>query len=64
MKTFVDEFGMVEYPSSDESETNASHGRSFQGDFKAQLQRMKERHLEGLFVFKGGPDGGPVPIMP
>ena len=64
VKTFVDEIEMAGYPTSDGSEISARHGRAFHEDFEAQMQRMKKRHLEGLFVFKGSPDGGPVPIMP
>ena len=64
LKTFFAEFEMAGYPASVDSKTRTPYGRSFWEDFEAQRKKIKERPPEGLFVFKGGPNGGPVPITP
>ena len=46
-----------------QSETSVPYGRSFQEDFESQMQQIRERHPEGLFVWKGVFEEDPIPIM-
>ena len=64
MKTFAKEFETAGHPTSVKSETSAPYGYGgpFQEYFEAHMKQIKERHLEGLFVFKRGSDGGLVLI--
>ena len=62
--TFAEEIRTVRYLASNESEISAPHGSSFQEDFQAQMQRITERHPEGLLVWQEIPNKAHYHLRP